>query len=104
MVRMVRRFWILNFGFWILNCQLLTINYYRHWPVIHKVYLHVGAETASFHMQSVLFAQHLVEIVVQRFRHFGASRFDKTGAVAFAGVAIQGELRDAENLTANFCQ
>src|SRR4051794_36984237 len=68
------------------------LEHQRHRAVVDQGHAHARPEDA------LLRAQPLAEAVIQRLRRLRPRCLDVAGAVAAAGVAVEGELADAENL------
>ncbi len=69
--------------------------------IVDEIDFHVRAETAGLNRQTIFGAKTVIKVLIERFGELGACRLDKRGAVAVAHIAIERELRNGQNGTAN---
>jgi hypothetical protein len=82
--------------------ERIRIQDNRHWAVIVNFNLHDRAKNALLNPINTFSAQTGGVMLHQRFSDFRSRRFHKAGAAAFAGIGIQGKLRDNQHPTADF--
>lgn len=80
--------------------QLVSgVNNNRYGAVVDEVHLHIGSKLPRFYMETMLSAEAVIEVLIQRQCLLGAGGLDKRRTVAMTHIAIECELRNRENGT-----
>jgi hypothetical protein len=76
------------------RAELLSLQDYRDGAVVDERYVHHGAKAACLDRVNAGHAEPLAEVMEEAHGHLGRGSPDETGALSFACVCEQGELRD----------
>lgn len=68
------------------------VNENGNGTIVDEIHLHIRTETPCFYVQSILAAQALIEVVVQRLCLFRARSLDEGRAIAMTHIAIESKL------------